>query len=173
MAADQMFKDALDLISEDHREIQELFHEVNERSEPGEKRSLLRRINAALQVHTQIEEELFYPALRELLSDATMIDEAEVEHELAKTLLAELSDMDVHDALFDSRLEVLIESVNHHFAEEEAEIFAQVRIEKPDLDALAQEMRERKEELEAEYDPDEEDDEEDEDDDDIRLYEDE
>jgi hypothetical protein len=173
MASNPLYRDALDLLSEDHKEIQDIFREFEDRSEPTEKRSLLRRLTAALTVHTELEEELFYPAMRELLNESGMIDEAEVEHELAKTLLAELGDMDVHDALFESRLEVLVESVNHHFAEEESEIFAQIRLERPDLEILAQEMRERKEELEAEYQPDEDDELEDDDDDDIRLYEDE
>jgi hypothetical protein len=167
MASNPLYRDALELLSEDHKEIQDIFREFEERSEAAEKRSLLRRLTAALTVHTELEEELFYPAMRELLSDSSMIDEAEVEHELAKTLLAELGDMDVHDALFDSRL-------NHHFAEEESEIFAQIRVERPDLEALGQEMRERKEELEAEYQPDDDDElEDDDDDDEIRLYEDE
>ncbi len=174
MTSNPLYRDALELLSEDHKEIQDIFREFDDRSEPAEKRRLLRRLTAALTVHTELEEELFYPAMRESLSDSGMIDEAEVEHELAKNLLAELGDMDVLDALFDSRLEVLVESVNHHFAEEESEIFAQIRLEHPDLESLAQDMRERKEELEAEHQPDDEDElEDDEDDDEIRLYEDE
>jgi hypothetical protein len=162
------YQDALDLLNEDHREIREMFREFGELDAGAEKRALLKRVNAALSVHTEIERELFYPALRQLLSETEIVDEAEVEHELAETLLAELIDMDVHDALFDSRLEVLIESVTHHFAEEESQMFAQVRLDKPDLESVAQEMRERKEDLEAEFEP-EEDEEDDLDDDELSF----
>ena len=158
------YQDALDLLTDDHRQIREMFREFGELSDGPEKRSLLKRVNAALTVHTEIERELFYPALRELLSETEIVDEAEIEHELAETLISELMEMDVHDAQFDGRLDVLVESVTHHFAEEESEMFAQVRVDKPDLETVAQEMRERKEELEAEFEP--EDDEEDDLDDD-------
>jgi hemerythrin superfamily protein len=168
--AQNLYQDALDLLTEDHRQIREMFREFGELSDGPEKRSLLKRVNAALTVHTEIERELFYPALRELLSETEILDEAEVEHELAETLIAELMEMDVHDAQFDSRLDVLIDSVIHHFAEEESEMFAQVRVDKPDLDSTAQEMRERKEELEAEFEPTEDEDEEDDLDDDERAF---
>jgi hemerythrin superfamily protein len=98
----------------------------------------------ALQVHTQIEEEIFYPAAREAIEKPELIDEAVVEHAAAKKLISEIEDMQPEDELYDARVKVLQEQVLHHVEEEEGELFPQVESSELDLEALGKKMTERK-----------------------------
>jgi len=100
-----------------------------------------------LTVHAAIEEEIFYPAVRDALDDSKLLDEAEVEHQAAKDLIEQIQDSDPSDPLYDARVNVLGEYVNHHVQEEEGELFPQVRDAELDLDSLGAEMSARQEEL--------------------------
>ena len=120
---------AIELLKHDHREVEEIFDEYEDIREGGDeatKEQLAQKICAALKVHTQIEEEIFYPAAREATSDNDLLDEAMVEHAGAKNLIAEIEAMDPADDLYDAKVRVLGEQIRHHVEEEEEELFPEV-----------------------------------------------
>jgi hemerythrin superfamily protein len=149
-------KDACDLLDADHRAVKKLFKEYEEltqsraRSAAQKKLDLARRICMELTVHAQIEEEIFYPALRQALKETDLLDEAEVEHQSAKDLIAQIQEMGAADGMFDAKVKVLGEYVDHHVKEEKNEIFTKARsARKLDLVAMRDELEARKEELMA------------------------
>jgi hemerythrin superfamily protein len=105
-----------------------------------------------LTAHTTIEEEIFYPAAREALEDEgqDLLDEASVEHASAKELIGQIMTMSPDDDLYDAKVKVLGEYVDHHAQEEEKEMFPQCRKAKMDLDELGAQLQARKQELMAE-----------------------
>ncbi|HEX5776716.1 MAG TPA: hemerythrin domain-containing protein [Caulobacteraceae bacterium] len=141
--------DAIKLLEADHRQVEKWFKEFEATNGQKTKDKLAEQICTALKVHTQIEEELFYPASREALSSEQeeMVDEAVVEHAAAKTLIAEIEAMDVGEELFDAKVKVLQEMIEHHVEEEEKEYFPAVRKTEMDLEAIGAQMAQRKEEL--------------------------
>lgn len=141
---------AIELLHQDHEEVQQLFHEfedIHEQASPEEKLELVERACQALKIHTEIEEKVFYPAVRKALEDKLMLDEAEVEHKSAKDLIKQLERMDADDDKFDAVFTVLGEYIEHHVLEEEKEMFPQVKKTDLDLDELGQRMLEMKEKL--------------------------
>ena len=149
-------KDACDLLDADHRNVKKMFKEYEEltqsraRSAAQKKMDLARQICMELKVHTQIEEEIFYPALRQALKDTDMLDEAQVEHNSAKELIAQIEGGEPDD-MYDARVKVLGEYIDHHVKEEKSEMFTKARsIRKLDLVAMRDELEQRKEELMAE-----------------------
>ena len=144
---------ALDLLKRDHAEVDDLFKQFEEASEEGSaglRGELAMRICAALTVHAQIEEEIFYPAIRRGVSDAAdLIDEAAVEHQSLKDIIERLQAATVRDPLFDAGVKVLSEYVRHHVKEEENEIFPKAKSSDVDLERLGARMAQRKDELSA------------------------
>jgi hemerythrin superfamily protein len=150
-------KDACDLLDTDHKNVQKMFKEYEElagsraRSASQKKMDLARQICMELTVHTQIEEEIFYPAVRGAVKDTDMLDEATVEHQSAKELIAQLQEASEADDMFDAKVKVLGEYVNHHIKEERSEMFPKARAaRKLDLVAMRDELQLRKEELMSE-----------------------
>jgi hemerythrin-like domain-containing protein len=145
-------QDAIALLTKDHREVAEMFEQFEQLSDRAKasKKRLVDQITTALKLHTQIEEEIFYPAVREA-SDALgdSVDEAVVEHAAAKDLIAQLEEMDPDDELYDAKVKVLSEQIEHHVEEEEKEMFPKVKKLGLDLAALGQDMAARKDELAA------------------------
>lgn len=140
--------DAVDLLIEDHREVQDLCKKYEAaKNDDDLKVAIAEQICLALRVHTQIEEEIFYPAVRGALDDAEQIDEAVVEHQTAKSLIEQVESGDVEDPLYDAKVKVLGELVEHHVKEEETEMFPEVRASGLDLEALGERMARRREEL--------------------------
>lgn len=139
--------DAIKLLKDDHKEVKTWFKQFEALEEDSEKQALADQICLALTVHTQIEEEIFYPAIREAIDDDDLLDEAEVEHAGAKHLIAEIQAMKAGDRLFDAKVTVLGEYVNHHVEEEETEMFPEARDTKVDLKDLGVQMAARKEAL--------------------------
>ena len=142
--------DAIALLTGDHREVEELFEQFEKLGERAnaKKKQIADQICTALMVHARIEEELFYPAAREAVKDAgDLLDEAEVEHASAKDLILQIQEMDPEDELYDAKVKVLSEQIEHHVKEEEKEMFPKVKKSKLDLVALADEMVVRKDEL--------------------------
>ncbi|VWX54053.1 hemerythrin domain-containing protein [Novosphingobium sp. 9U] len=142
--------DAIKLLKDDHREVQKWFKDYDKLEDDTAKQELADRICLALTIHTQIEEEIYYPAAREAIDDDDLLDEAEVEHASAKQLIAEIQSMKAGDRLFDAKVTVLGEYVNHHVEEEESEMFPESRDSDLDLKALGVQLAERKAELMAE-----------------------
>lgn len=143
-------QDAIALLTADHREVKEMFEQFEELGDRAKasKEKLKDKICKALIAHTTIEEEIFYPAMREKGEDAEdMVDEAVVEHASAKDLIKQLQEMQPDDDLYDAKVKVLGEQIDHHVQEEEKEMFAKAKKSGLDLLALGQEMALRKQEL--------------------------
>jgi len=149
--ADESSTDAIALLMNDHQEVKQLFERYEELAESGadddEKQSLADEICTMLTVHATIEEELFYPAARDAVDDDSLLNEAEVEHQSAKDLIAQIQASDPSDALYDAQVHVLGEYIDHHVKEEEGELFPEVRDADLALEALGAEMSARQEEL--------------------------
>ena len=144
--------DAIALLESDHMEVKAYFEEYEELEGDDEKKELAGKICAALKVHTQIEEEIFYPAAREATEDDELLDEATVEHAGAKNLIAEIEASDPGQPLYDAKVSVLGEQVRHHIKEEESELFPEVRDSDLDLAGLGKKVAARKTELMGETD---------------------
>jgi len=150
-------KDACDLLDADHRAVKKMFKEYEElagsraRNAAQMKKDLAMQICQELTVHAQIEEEIFYPALREVFKDADPLDEAAVEHQSAKDLIAQIQGAGDADEMFDAKVKVLGEYIDHHVKEERGEIFPKARsARKLDLVAMREQLETRKEELMSE-----------------------
>lgn len=140
-------RDAIELLKQDHREVEALYKEFEQADDNSEKSKIAWKICAALTVHAEIEEQIFYPAARRAISDGDLLDEATVEHASAKQLIAEIESMTPRERLFDARVKVLGEYVKHHVREEENELFPKIRESGIDLEGLARRLGQRKLEL--------------------------
>lgn len=162
---------ALQLLKADHEEVKVLIDEFADTDEPREREIVARRLGGLLTVHARIEEELFYPALRDAVDpdDRPLLDQAAVEHESARDLIAKLDDPQAGDERRAALVKVLGEYVKHHVDEEEDDLFPRARAARLDQVALAAALLERKQALMSELglDDDDEDDDEAEDDDDL------
>lgn len=145
---------AISLLKKDHREVEGWFDEYEQLEADGEKLALFSQIALALKVHTALEEEIFYPEERGDVED-DMLDEAYVEHDGAKKLIAEIEAMKPSDDYYDAKVKVLGEYIKHHVKEEEQPggIFAQAKRGDEDLDAMGERIKARKTELMAEMAP--------------------
>ncbi len=143
---------AISLLKKDHREVATMFDEYEQLEGDAEKLALFNKIALALKVHTQIEEEILYPEERGEVDD-DLLDEAYVEHDGAKKLIAEIEAMKPSDQYYDAKVKVLGEYITHHVKEEEQPggLFSQARKGDEDLDAMGERLKARKEELMAEY----------------------
>ena len=147
-------KDACDLLDADHRAVKKLFKEYEElmgsraRSAAQKKMDLARTICNELTVHAKIEEEIFYPALRAVFKDTDMLAEAEIEHQSCKDLIAQIEAGTEPGEMFDAKVKVLGEYIDHHVKEEKNEMFPKARsVRKLDLVAMREQLLARKEEL--------------------------
>lgn len=147
-AAARRGQDALALLREDHERVQALF-ERYERARSGQKESLAATICRELTVHARIEEEIFYPAVREAIDDDDLMNEARVEHDSVRELVRQIESASPADDLYDAKVEVLGEYVKHHVKEEQGEMFRQARAAGLDLVALGERLKARKQELMA------------------------
>ncbi|HEX6929220.1 MAG TPA: hemerythrin domain-containing protein [Gammaproteobacteria bacterium] len=134
------------LLHEDHVRVQDMFKEYRT-ADASRKQELARTICSELTVHTRIEEELFYPSLRDASDRSDLVNEAEVEHASAKQLIKEIEGMQPNDRLFDARVTVLGEYVNHHIREEEEQMFPQAEKSGIDTPDMAEQLKKRKQEL--------------------------
>jgi hemerythrin superfamily protein len=144
---------ALDLLKADHTEVTKLFRQFEKlkKSEDDDgMQQVAQAICNALRIHAQIEEEIFYPALREAGDADDALDEANVEHSHVKELVEQIASSEAGDELFEARVKVLSEYVEHHVQEEESTIFSKARKADFDLVELGQQLEARKAELEGE-----------------------
>lgn len=146
-------QDAIALLKADHREVEGWFEEFEKARSDKKKQDLATKICTALKVHTQIEEEIFYPAFLEATGDKDIHHEAEVEHAGAKNLIAQIEKMTPDDDYYDAKVKVLSEMIKHHVKEEEQRdgMFAEAKKADMDLAALGEEMAARKRELMAQH----------------------
>ena len=141
--------DATHLLAEDHRKVEELFEQFEKASGDGRKEKIARQICTELKVHTMIEEEIFYPAIRGKIEDDDL-DEAYVEHDGAKVLINEIEAGGPDEHFYDAKVKVLKEQIEHHVKEEERQsgtLFSQARKTDVDLVMLGEQMAARKVEL--------------------------
>ena len=144
---------ALEALMADHRKVEALFkdYEKAKQADDESRRDIAENICVELTVHATVEEELFYPWLRETLDedDMDLVEEAQIEHDGAKDLIAQIQGAAGVDDVYDAKVKVLSEYIKHHVKEEEEEIFPSVASEKEALDEMGEEMAERKAELQA------------------------
>jgi len=148
-------KDACDLLDADHKAVKKLFTEYESlvgstaKTAQARKMEIAETICRELSAHAQVEEEIFYPAVRSAIKDTDLLDEAEVEHASAKDLIAQIEEeMDNMDDMFDAKVKVLGEYIDHHVKEEREEMFPKARAAKKlDLVAMRGEIESRKAEL--------------------------
>lgn len=142
--------DAVTLLRADHKAVTALFEKILKmRGDTPAKKALQEKICNELTVHTEIEEEIFYPAARAAIKDDDMLDEAQVEHNGAKELIANLRGLQPGQDMYDAKVKVLSEYIKHHVKEEQNEMFPKVKKTKLDLKALGAQMLARKQELMA------------------------
>lgn len=152
--AESKSKDAIELLKHDHREVEKLFKEFESAKGEGRKQKLAHQICLELIVHSEIEETIFYPACEGTV-DEDELKEGYVEHDAAKLLIAEIeaAEEGVDDEFFDTKVHVLQEEIEHHIEEEEGRggIFSQASKGKLDMDAIGEQLAEKKRELTERY----------------------
>ena len=143
--------DAIELLTTDHDEVRQLFAEYEQlaadEASDEEREELAGQICDALTAHATVEEEIFYPAARDVIDDVDLIDEAVEEHAGARSLIEQIRGMRASDEQYDATVRELQEAIEHHVHEEEQELFPLLRESSLDLQALADEMTMRKEEV--------------------------
>ena len=141
---------AIEFLKRDHDDVDALFSQYEDSKDSDDetaKESLVAQICDALTVHAKIEEEIFYPAARRAFDDdegKDLLDEAAVEHQTLKDLIARLESAPTDDPLYDAGVKVLSEYVKHHVKEEENELFPKVKSSQMDLDAVGRQLADRK-----------------------------
>lgn len=145
--------DAIELLDADHRAVKKLFDDFRQlslyKAAGSKRRAMAERICLELTIHARLEDEIFYPRVREAIRDDDLLDEAEVEHAGAKELIAQILSMKAEDELYDAKVIVLGEYVDHHVKEEREEMFPKVRKSGLDLAGLGERLRVRRQELQA------------------------
>ena len=149
MANENPPKDGLQLLTADHRKVEDLFAQFEKASGASAKEKIVKEICTELKVHSMIEEEIYYPEIRGKVEEADL-DEAYVEHDSAKLLINELEAAEPDEAFYDAKVKVLQELIEHHVEEEEKQrdnLFQQTRAADIDLEALGERLAARKAEL--------------------------
>jgi len=144
-------RNAIELLKADHKAVKALFGRFEDTEDSNEKYSIIGQAIRELKIHVAIEEELFYPAIREE-AGIDIMSEAEVEHHVARLLIAELDAWGAEDdeEFRNARFKVLAESVRHHIKEEEGQMFPRIKESAVDLDALGAQLSERQTQLKNE-----------------------
>jgi len=148
---DKSRTNAIAMLKEDHDNVKDLFERFEETNGAATKAKIVSEALMALKVHATIEEELFYPAVRQNIEDEEgIMEEADEEHHVAKILIAELEKMTGDEEHWDAKFKVLAESVRHHIKEEEREMFKRARKTNIDFGALGSQMERLKQTLMSE-----------------------
>ncbi len=148
--------DAIAMLKADHRKVEELFDSFEKARGAERKQTIAKQICTELIVHTIIEEEIFYPACKGAIEE-DLLDEAYVEHDGAKVLIAEILSSEPSEEFYDAKIKVLSEQIEHHVEEEEKRVegmFSQARKAGLDMDALGEQMALRKQQALAEFERD-------------------
>lgn len=137
------------MLRADHQAVSALFEQYEKTRSPARKKDIVSQICSELTVHAQVEEEIFYPAVKLALKDKELIPEATVEHATLKDLIAQVEGVEPDGEMFDAKIKVMSEYVKHHVKEEQNEIFPKARATRLDMVALGAEIAARKEQLKA------------------------
>jgi hypothetical protein len=146
-AATARDKDAVALLKSDHRAVEKLFSQYETARGEDRKAQLAQQICLELRIHMAIEEEIFYPTSRDFLKDEDIVNEAVVEHQSARELIEQIEGMEPADEMYDAKVTVLQELIEHHVTEEEKEFFPQTQKTEMDMKAIGEQLAQRKEEL--------------------------
>lgn len=142
---------AIASLKADHQKVKDLFDQFEKADDRATKTTIVSEALEELSIHATLEEEIFYPAVRQEIDDEDgVMNEADEEHHVAKVLIAELEDMDGSESHYDAKFTVLAENVRHHIKEEEEDMLPRAQKTEIDFDALGEKMRGRKEELMSE-----------------------
>lgn len=142
-------KEATAILRADHKLVSDLFEQYEKARSPAKKKELVAQICKELTVHAQVEEEIFYPAVKAALQDHELIPEANVEHATLKDLIAQVEGLEPDGEMFDAKIKVMSEYVKHHVKEEQSEIFPKARATSLDMTELGDQITARKQELMA------------------------
>lgn len=145
-------QDATTLLRADHKRVSELFASYEKSRSVATKKQLVAQICTELSVHAQVEEEIFYPAVKKALKDKVLVPEATVEHASLKALIAQVEGIEPDGEMFDAKIKVLSEFVKHHVKEEQAEMFPKAKSTDLDMNELGSQLAARKTELLAHRD---------------------
>jgi hemerythrin superfamily protein len=143
-------QDAIALLRADHKAVSDLFDKYESTRAIPRKKILVATICKELSVHAQIEEEIFYPAVKEALKDHELVPEAKVEHATLKALIAQVEGVEPEGEMFDAKIQVMSEYVKHHVKEEQTEMFPKAKKSRLDMQQLGAQLAARKAELLAE-----------------------
>ncbi|MEO6015901.1 MAG: hemerythrin domain-containing protein [Polaromonas sp.] len=143
-------QDAVAILRADHKKVSELFAQYEKARSTTKKFSLVTDICTELSVHAQLEEEIFYPAVKAALKDHELVPEATVEHATLKDLIAQVEGITPDGEMFDAKIKVMSEYVKHHVKEEQTEMFPKAKATRLDMMALGADILARKEVLLAE-----------------------
>jgi len=137
---------ALEVLKQDHQKVKGLFQEARQGTDRNKRKELFDKIDTELEIHTHIEETIFYPAIEEHEEFKEIVAEALEEHQEAKMLLDELEELGADNHDFSSKLQQLMEAVEHHVEEEEGEMFPKIRevFDEDELEQLGQELESAK-----------------------------
>lgn len=140
-------QEAIALLKADHKLVSGLFEDYKKASTKAMKMKIVSQICTELSVHAQIEEEIFYPAVKKALHDHALVPEATVEHATLKSLIAQVEGFEPDGEMFDAKITVLCEYVEHHVKEEQDEMFPKAKDTKLDMMELGSQMAARKTQL--------------------------
>jgi hypothetical protein len=139
--------DAIHMLKEDHVKVKDLFEDFESTEDVKERKDIAEKAIQELEIHTMLEEEIFYPAVREATEEEDLMNEAEEEHHVAKVLIEELKKMEASSEHFPAKFMVLAENVRHHIKEEESEMLPKAKKSDADMEELGQLMMQRKQQL--------------------------
>jgi hemerythrin superfamily protein len=144
--------DAIVILKQDHAKVKKLFKEYEALSKKNDiegKMAIANEICLELTVHAEAEEEVFYSVAKSATHEDDLLNEANVEHDTAKDLIAQIQDMQPDDPMYDAKVKVLGEYINHHVKEEETEMFPKVRKAKLDLQDLGKQLKSKENEIKS------------------------
>ena len=142
-------QDAIALLRADHKKVSALYEQYESSRSAAKKKALVATICLELSVHAQVEEEIFYPAVKAALKDKELVPEAQVEHASLKELIAQVKDKEPDGEMFDARIKVMSEYTKHHVKEEQNEMFPKAKASRLDMNELGARIAARKAELMA------------------------
>lgn len=140
-------QEATSLLIADHKLVSGLFADYEKASTKAMKKKLVTQICMELSVHAQVEEEIFYPAVKKALNDHELVPEATVEHASLKTLIAQVENVEPDGEMYDAKIKVLSEYVKHHVKEEQEEMFPKAKATHLNMVELGEKIAARKHEL--------------------------
>lgn len=138
---------AISILRADHKLVNDLFEQFESTRSSAKKQKIVQQICTELTIHAMVEEEIFYPVVKQALKDDELIPEAIVEHDTLKSLIAQVEGVEPDGEMYDAKVKVMGEYVKHHVKEEQGEIFPKAQKTRLDMDELGEMIMQRKEEL--------------------------